>query len=62
MKKFYVRNIMEKLLGLVILMIVFLGGLYAVSWMVELIAINVNPEIITIACVGLATLLINSQC
>ena len=62
MKKFDIRDVLNSLLVLIISMVAFLGGLYLMGWMIELIATNIQPEIITVVCVALATVVIKAQC
>ena len=60
MKRFDIRDLIMFMLGLALTMIAFLGGLYLIGYMIELIANNLNPVVITAVCVIMVTIFINT--
>ena len=59
MKRFDFGDLIMFMLGLALTMIAFLGGLYLIGYMIELIANNLNPIVITAVCVIMVTIFIN---
>lgn len=60
MKRFDFGDLIVFMLGLALTMIVFLGGLYLIGYMIELIANNLNPVVVTAVCVIMVTIFINA--
>ena len=60
MKRFDIGDLIMFMLGLALTMIAFLGGLYLIGYMIELIANNLNPVVITAVCVIMVTIFINA--
>lgn len=60
MKRFDFGDLIMFMLGLALTMIAFLGGLYLIGYMIELIANNLNPVVITAVCVIMITIFINA--
>lgn len=60
MKRFDFGDLIMFMLGLVLTMIAFLGGLYLIGYMIELIANNLNPIVVTAVCVIMVTIFINA--
>ena len=59
MKRFDIGDLLVFVLGVVLLMAMILGGFYMVGYMVELIATNINPAVITAVCIIFITIVIN---
>ena len=60
MKRFDIGDLIVFMLGLALTMVAFLGGLYLIGYMIELIANNLNPIVITAVCVIMVTIFINA--
>ena len=60
MKKFVLGDLIMFMLGLALTVVAFLGGLYLIGYMIELIANNLNPIVITAVCVIMVTIFINA--
>lgn len=60
MKRFDIGDLIMFMLGLVLMVVAFLGGLYLIGYMVELIANNLNPVVITAVCIIMVTIFINA--
>ena len=60
MKRFDFGDLIMFMFGLVLTMIAFLGCLYLIGYMIELIANNLNPVVITAVCVIMVTIFINA--
>lgn len=60
MKRFDFGDLIVFMLGLALTMVAFLGGLYLIGYMIELIANNLNPVVITAVCVIMVTIFINA--
>ena len=60
MKRFDFGDLIMFMLGLALTMIAFLGGLYLIGYMIELVANNLNPVVITAVCVIMVTIFINT--
>lgn len=60
MKRFDFGDLIMFMLGLALTMIAFLGGLYLIGYMIELIANNLNPVVVTAVCVIMVTIFINA--
>ena len=59
MKRFDIGDLLVFVLGVVLLMAMILGGFYMVGYMVELIATNINPAVITAVCIIFITVVVN---
>ena len=59
MKRFDIGDLIMFMLELALIMVAFLGGLYLIGYMIELIANNLNPVVITAVCVIMVTIFIN---
>lgn len=59
MKRFDIGDLLVFVLGIVLLMAMILGGFYMVGYMVELIATNINPAVITAVCIIFITVVVN---
>lgn len=59
MKKFDIGELLVFVLGVILLMAMILGGFYMVGYMVELIATNINPAVITAICIIFITIVVN---
>lgn len=60
MKRFDIGDLIVFMLGLALTMVAFLGGLYLIGYMIELIANNLNPIVITAVCVIMVTIFVNA--
>lgn len=59
MKRFDIGDLLIFALGVILLMATILGGFYMVGYMVELIATNINPAVITCIAIIFVTVLVN---
>ena len=59
MKRFDIGDLLIFALGVILLMATILGGFYMVGYMVELIATNINPAVITCIAIIFITVLVN---
>ena len=60
MKRFDIGDLIVFMVGLALTVVAFLGGLYLIGYMIELIANNLNPIVITAVCVIMVTIFINA--
>ena len=60
MKRFDFGDLIVFMLGLALTVVAFLGGLYLIGYMIELIANNLNPVVIIAVCVIMVTIFINT--
>ena len=60
MKRFDIGDLIMFMVGLALTVVAFLGGLYLIGYMIELIANNLNPIVITAVCVIMVTIFINA--
>lgn len=60
MKKFDFGDLIVFMLGLALTVVAFLGSLYLIGYMIELIANNLNPVVIIAVCIIMVTIFINA--